>query len=320
MNQSINKTVEQIAAVLKQSEKPFLILTHTHPDADTLGSASALAQILKKCGKKAKVLTGNVPARYMFLDKNKVFVKESKEDCFIISVDIASPKLLGDFETEYSDKINLTIDHHMGNNIECEYKLLMSDRVACGEIIYELMIALGVDLDSEIAEALYAAIVSDSGGFKYSSVRPQTHIIAAQLIEQRIDFAEINRLLFDMKTKEQFTISKLAYTLLEFFSDEKIALIGFNDEMLKEHNIVETEFSDVAQLPRQLEGVEVGILIRPDSNGGYKLSLRSNKFVNVAEICNIFGGGGHYHAAGCNISGSLEDVKSVIVKEVEKRF
>lgn len=331
MNNRMIGTAE-VADLLASEERNILILTHTHPDADTLGSAAALALALRSLGKKAEVLVRNIPDRYSFLEELDVFLCEDKGALqskvigrLVVSVDIASLTLLGDYEDLFTGKIDIAIDHHLGNSIEADLKVIDHKKAACGELIYEIIKSLNVEITPDIATALYAAISSDTGGFKFSSVSPKTHLIAAELIETGIDFAEINRLLFETKTKEQFILEKLAYTATELCFDDKIAIIAFTNEMLTDIgiNVENMEFGAISQLPRQLEGVEVGVVIRPSGkpeDQKFKVSMRSNRFVNVSEICAAFGGGGHYHAAGCTLSGDIEAVKTEIVREVEKGF
>lgn len=301
-----------------------MLLTHSHPDADTLGSAAALALALRHIGKNAAVLTGYVSPRYDFLNKDEVFVTASPYNKQItISVDIASPTLLGEHGKTFIDKIDLAIDHHIGNSLNAKQKLVLTERAACGEIIYDLIVAMNVEITPDIAETLYAAISSDTGGFKFSAVSSHTHNIAAELLKTGIDFAEINRILFETKSKEQFLLEKIAYSSLEIYADGMIAIISFDIKSLLEFGIdaIQTDYGGIAQLPRQLEGVEVGIMFRPEiGDNRYKISMRSNRYINVAEICAVFGGGGHYHAAGCSIDGELDVVKRVVVREVEKRF
>ena len=319
-------TIHEAAQFLcsTQDSNNFLLLTHSHPDADTLGSAAALALALRQIGKNAAVLTGYVSPRYAFLNKDDVFVTSSPfEKHIIISIDIASPTLLGEHGETFVDNINLAIDHHIENSLKAARKLVMTERAACGEIVFDLIISMKATITPDIAETLYAAISSDTGGFKYSAVSAHTHNIAAELLKTGIDFAEINRILFETKSKEQFLLEKIAYSSLEIYDNGLIALISFDCKSLAEYGIdaIQTDYGGIAQLPRQLEGVEVGIMLRPESGDkSFKISMRSNRYINVAEICANFGGGGHYHAAGCSIKGELDEVKRVVVREVEKRF
>ena len=322
---TINEAVEFLCETNEAlPQNNFLLLTHSHPDADTLGSATALALALRQLGKNAAVLTGFVPSRYAFLNKDGVFVASSPyKKHLTVSADIASPRLLGEHGEAFDNKIDLAIDHHIENTLSAKRKLVLTERAACGEIIYDLITAMNVAITPDIAEALYAAISSDTGGFKYSAVSAHTHNIAAELLKTGIDFAEINRILFETKSKEQFLLEKIAYSSLEIFADGFIALISFDSKALSDFGIdaIQTDYGGIAQLPRQLEGVEVGIMLRPEiGDKSYKISMRSNRYINVAEICALFGGGGHYHAAGCSIVGELDEVKSVVVREVEKRF
>lgn len=299
---SINKA----AAFLKECDG-CLIYTHASPDGDTLGSATALALILRQLGKSAFVFSiDGIPEKLSFLPTENIFIEKEPEafDGFtLISVDVAGPRMLGNAQNK---RFALSIDHHKVNTIDCENLLLMHDRIACGEIIFMLADELGIEITKETAVALYAAISSDSGGFRYDATKPETHRMAARLLETGIDFAEINRFLFESKTMAQVELIKTAYQNLEFINGGKFAIVAIRPEEVENCGATESDFDCINSIPREISGVLASAVIRQKSDG-IKVSMRSNADIDVAEIAKSQGGGGHYHAAGFTFGGSFDE-------------
>ena len=299
---SINKA----AAFLKECDG-YLIYTHASPDGDTLGSAIALVLALRRLGKKAYAFSiDGIPEKLKFLPTENVFIENEPEnlaDYTLVSVDIAGPKMLGSAKNK---SFALSIDHHKVNTIDCKSLLLMADRIACGEIIYMLIDALNVEITKDMAIALYAAVSSDSGGFRYEATKPETYVMAARLIEIGIDFAEINRFLFESKSLAQVELIKTAYKNLQILRDGKFAIVAIRPDEVARCGAAESDFDCINSIPREIAGVLASAVIRQKSDG-IKVSMRSNADIDVAEISKSQGGGGHYHAAGFTYSGSFDE-------------
>lgn len=305
--------IKEAAAFLKGSDG-YLIYTHANPDGDTLGSSLALAMGLRQIGKQASVFSvDGIPEKLSFLPSDGYFASEP--ECFNgvtpISVDVAGPKMLfGAKNTSFK----LAIDHHKVNTVESEMHLVMADKIACGEIIFMLLEELGADITKPIAEALYTAMCSDSGGFRYSATTAQTHIMAAKCLDTGIDFAEINRKLFECKSRAQIMLIKTAYRNLELLQNGRFAFVAVRPQEAEECGAVDADFDCVNSIPREIAGVEASAVVRQKA-GSVKISLRSNADIDVAEIAKKYGGGGHYHAAGltldCDFDTALNTLRSI---------
>ncbi|BED93020.1 MAG: DHH family phosphoesterase [Candidatus Paraimprobicoccus trichonymphae] len=309
------KKLNELADILKTKDN-ICILTHIYPDGDTLGSAFALCRAFQKIGKKSKVLcSDNTQKKYenlKFFIENQDFKIE-----YIISVDIADLSLLGENLAEYSDKININIDHHISNKRFAEINYVNFKSAATAEIIYDLLLELEIEIDIKIAECLYIGISTDTGCFKYPNTSSRSHRITAELINTGIDISKINHNLFEIKSKKIIKIENIIYKNLEYFCDEKCAFIYITQKMLKDLNIKnDNELEGLASIPKQIEGVEIGITIREKPDNLYKISVRTNNNVNAVKICEIFGGGGHPNASGCFIKGNLEYVKIQLLKSI----
>ncbi len=311
---------ESEAVAFFRERDRFLIFTHNSADADTVGSARALVLALRKLGKQADAFNREgVPARLSFLRPEEVFLAELPplEGRTLVSVDVASPKLLS--EPESSFVFALSIDHHMVNSMRCERLYLRDDFPAAGELVFLLLEEMGFAFGREpdISEALYAAISSDSGGFRYASTRPDTMRHAAALMEAGIDFARINRLLFECKTPVEVAIEKLGYERLELLFGGRFALLAVTQEDLDEAGATAQDCEGLNQIPRQIAGVQASAVIRP-KDGEIKVSLRSNEDVDVASLAALFGGGGHFHAAGFSVrGGTVAGVRRTLLEKVE---
>lgn len=314
---SIRINEAEAAAFFLEHDR-FLIFTHNTPDADTIGSACALVRGLRKLGKQADAFNREgVPARLAFLQPETLFLPElpDPEGRTLVSVDVASPRVLSGQEASYT--FALAIDHHEISTVPCEKLYLEEHFPAAGEMVFVLLKELGVSPDTEIAAALYAAISSDSGGFRFSSTRPNTMRIAAELMETGIDFAKINRLLFDSKRPVEVAVERLGYERLKLYFDGRFALVAVTQEDLSEAGASDQDCEQLKHLPRQIAGVQVSAVIRPNGTE-IKCSLRSNEEINVATLAAEFGGGGHFHAAGFSVQGGTVDaVKQTLLEKIK---
>lgn len=308
-----NKITISEAADFLRANDSFLIVTHANPDGDTLGSGYGLCLALRSLGKKANVvLDGELPARFAFLSEG--YAEQELEPKTIVAVDLASPRLFGE-NRALAEKTDLCIDHHSTNEIYAKRTLVDGCAAANCEIIYKLILALGAEITKQIAVCLYTGIATDTGCFKFSNTTVQTHEIAGRLMSLGIDFAKINYEMFDLKTRERLTAERLFLEGMEFYFDGKCALSVISRELTEQSGIDEAEFDGLASIPRQIEGVDVGVTVKEKKNG-YKISLRSSEAIDVSAICAKFGGGGHLRAAGCFIGEELSKTKELLLEEI----
>lgn len=295
----------------------YYILTHINPDGDTLGAGFALADALRSMGKNANVLCSDeLPLRYLFLfDKYQPW---DFEDRTIVSVDIADLQLLGDELSIYKDRIDLCIDHHVSNSMYAKRTFLDGAASATCEMMYNVIVEMGVPINKTIAKCLYTGIATDTGCFKYGNTTVAAHVIAGELISHDIDFAIINHLMFDLKTRSRLKAEQILISNMEFHLDGMCALITITKDLIKQTQVDESEFDGLASIPRQVEGVSIGVTIKEKETGVYKISMRSSDNVDVSQICGHFGGGGHTRAAGCQLEGELDEIKARILKKVEE--
>lgn len=303
-------SVKQCADILREKDN-ILILTHANPDGDTLGCGYALCRALMKIGKICEVINADsIPKKYNYLFDDIVEIKFKPE--YVVAVDVATINLLGGLEEQY--KIDMCIDHHSTNTEYADYLLLEDVPAAC-QIMYEVVLALGVEVDKKIANCLYTGLTTDTGCFRYDSTTAQTYRVAANLIEAGADNGKINRIMFETKTKTYARLERLAIETMRFYEHERVAVITVTQEMfqLTGSNMQETE--GLAPLTRQIEGVEIGITITEKPDGSCKASIRTFESVNAAELAKCFGGGGHAQAAGCRFDCDVKEARRLLVEK-----
>lgn len=301
-------SVKKCADILREKDN-ILILTHANPDGDTLGSGFALCRALMKIGKICAVINADdIPKKYNYLFDDIVEIKFKPD--YVVAVDVATVKLLGGLEEQY--KIDMCIDHH-STNTEYANLLLLEDAPAACQIMYEVVLALGVEVDKKIADCLYTGLTTDTGCFRYDSTTAQTYRVAADLIDAGADNGRINRIMFETKSKTYARLERLAIESMRFYEHERVAVITVTQEMfqLTGSNAQETE--GLAPLTRQIEGVEIGITIQERPDGTCKASIRTFESVNAAKLAACFGGGGHAQAAGCKFDCDVKEARRLLV-------
>lgn len=297
----------------------FLVVCHACPDGDTIGSSAALVMLLRKKGKTAWAYCPDpVPEKLVPFEGNGIFTNDIPQDTVKISVDVATPAMLGDKQEAFG-VFDLSIDHHKINSIPCERLLIRDNFISNAEIIADLYDELSVGIDKDAAVCLYAGISSDSGGFRYSNTRPQTMRLAARLMETGIDFAAINRQLFDKMTPSVLALMKAAYGSVELYYGGKLAIVTISKEEYEQSGALDTDLDEIKSIPRRIDGVEVSAMIRPKGDKA-QISLRSNEYFDVAAFCREMGGGGHTRAAAFRTEGTPEQAKAMLIKALEGRL
>ena len=302
---------------LKNANK-IAIFNHINPDGDAHGSAFALKLALQALGKHAEVFlrVGDDLTKEYKLVKGTEKSHLAISDCdLFVAVDCADRERLGEFGEIFQGN-TVAIDHHITHKPFADTTLVVADSPATGEIIFDVVKALGVEITHHIAYNLYLAIVCDTGSFKYSSTTAKTHAVAAELINTGIDFADMTKRLFDSKSWEYLQMYKKGIESLEVYADGKIALLAFCEEDFKNAGISETDADGMVNLPNSVAGIEVGVYIRQRGDM-FKVSLRSSGRLDVAKIAEEFGGGGHERASGFSMKLPLSCVKSTIVEKLK---
>lgn len=304
------------AARLLLKADDILILTHKNPDGDTLGSGFALCAALRGLNKRAHVVNADrISARYSYMSDEHDAGELDFEPRFIVAVDTAAVGLMGELSS-FADKVDLCIDHHGTNEGYAETLWCDPEAASCGEMVYELLCELGVGITPYIANCLYTGVSTDTGCFRYANTTAKSHRVAAALFESGCDFTELNRLLFETKTRERAKLEQLAMAGIEYALEGRLAFITVTLDMLERSGCSASDVEGITAMARTIEGVEAGVTLREQQNGSWKVSVRTVT-LDAASLCENFGGGGHKRAAGFECSGTAFDVKCVVCGAVE---
>jgi len=298
------------------ASKSFLICMHIDPDGDTIGSASAFASIVERTGKEFKIFSPNkIPDIYGFIkhmDKVSYEIGPSEHFDVLVAVDCGDIKRIGKEEKIRSlADIIVNIDHHKDNTGfgNVNYTRISS---STGELIYDLTKEMKFDIDKEMAEALYVAITTDTGRFKYDNTSAKTFEAAADLVKKGVDPHDISVKVYESRNMSEIRILGRALDKIETSPDGKIAWIKITGKDLSETGSRNEELNGIVDYLRSIKSVEVAYFLRELGGGKIKLNFRS-KSKNVQKIAKEFNGGGHNMAAGAVIDGNIDEVADKVL-------
>ena len=305
----------------------FVVTSHISPDGDNIGSTLSMYYALNKLGKNVfYVLDDNPPLNLRFLlkDINILRSEEFKlEDYSIIALDCGDKKriCLSDEIINNAKKL-ICIDHHASNDHYGDFNYIDIDASSTCELVYNFLKRFSEVnnlniIDEKIATCLYTGLVTDTGNFAYANTHPSSFEMAKDLLLTGAKKEEIIQNVFQSNPYNYYKLLGEALNTLEIV-DNKVSSIMITKEMLKRNVISFNDVDGITSYTRDIEGVEVGILLKEKKQNEVKVSLRSKNYVNVSEIAKTFNGGGHIRAAGCTIYDSIENAKEKVLKEVLK--
>ena len=289
--------------------KTLVILTHMNPDGDAIGSSLALYCSLLKLKKDVDVIVPEHSSIYNFLPRINDLKKEPTKEQYDIAIalDCGDIKRLNGFSESFENaKCKISIDHHEINTMFADYNFVNPASPACAQILITVIEALGVEIDNEIGTCLLTGILTDTGGFKYPATSAETFEFTAELLRKGVKVSDIYKRVLQTISKKSFELRKVAINRLELLENGKIAFTYITNKDMETVEAEEGDHEGIVDIGRDIEGVEVSIFLKETEDGTYKISLRSNEYVNVADIALLFNGGGHIRAAGGSITGTIE--------------
>ena len=324
-----NSSLYEIANAIKGIGPKVTLYPHVNMDGDTLGSCIALAYALQAMGKNITiVLAEEIPENLAFLDSEMEFcmkAEDNKELCMnsdaAIIIDSGElNRLPGREEYFLSGTVKICVDHHGTAEPFCDYNYIDPDAAATGQIIWNLIKELGVQLSDiekiKIAEAIFTAITTDTGNFQYSNTQKETHEIMVELYDWGLNASRVSVEIYQSNRVERLRITAEVLSKMELICNGKVAIAYCSQDMLLKTGgrMEETEWI-VGEL-RGIRGVEVAVFLKEDKPNQIKASLRSKNYYNVAELAKEFGGGGHIRASGYTSHKSLYES----IQEIKKRM
>ncbi len=307
-----------------QKGSSIAVISHVNPDGDSLGSLLGLSLALRKLGAAVTTFVNDeVPSKFKFLpsidsalrydvSQEKVF-----DQCFVL--DCGDEKRLG-YSIDILEKSRqvINIDHHISNNGFGDIDIVDSGASSTCEIIYHIITQeMGVPMDQAIATCLYTGMVTDTGNFRYDSTSPDTHRIAASMLEAGVDLHKITFYLQQNNSLGSVKLLGHLLTEMEVYAEGKVAVMQVTRQILEEYEVQYDEVEGMINYGRDIEGVEVAVVLKELSEQGVKVSLRSKTSFDVSKLAQAFGGGGHRKASGAVIDCNIEEAKKQILDKIQ---
>jgi phosphoesterase RecJ-like protein len=320
------ETVKKIVDKIMESNS-IVIFSHVSPDGDSIGTSIALYLSLKEMGKEVyNCVDDKIPNVYNFLYGSEDIVShdslnKNNYDCLIF-LDCADEFRAGKnaYNLLLKTKDTINIDHHASNNFFASYNLVESKAAATGEIVYDLILKMNSDITSDIAAALYVALITDTGSFRFDNVTSHTMDLASKLINIGVDINKVRVNLWESKSSESVVFLGKVLSTLEVSLDGTISWIIAKNNLINSMDIDTSELDQIINYPKSIKGVEIALYFKELSNGSVKIGFRSKKFVDVSKLAAFFNGGGHPRAAGCIMKGKIDDVFDKVIKKTEEFY
>lgn len=305
-----------------KSAKKILLLSHVNPDGDTLGSMCALySMIYSRFKKKADMsVVSNVPYNYKFLpnvDLAQRYFDPSLVYDLVITLDVAAIDRVRDAKIFFDKaKCTVNIDHHKTNPRFGDYQLIEDEASSCGEVLYNYFKKHNWEITKDAAICLYVAIMTDTGNFRFENTSSQAFRAVADLVEIGAEPNKLYKNCYETKTKNLVMFQNYCVNKAEFLDDNKIVYTTVYKKDLEKFSAGEDFTDGIAETLRAIDSTEISFVLKEVESKLTKVSMRSKK-VDVAKICESFGGGGHTFAAGCTIKASIKDSIEKILKEIK---
>jgi len=290
----------------------FTILSHRRPDGDTIGSSAALCLGLRQLGKKAHVLENKeVSSRFQWLHAG--LTKECVEDGdVIVSTDVASPGMLPKAFQQLLGTIQLRIDHHGSATSFTDVELVDPNSASCAELVWDVLVMMGVKADKAIAEAVYVGVSTDTGCFRFSNTNAHTFAVAAECTRAGARIYELNQELFETNTLGRLKMQAWIVDHMKMIRGGEMAICAIPLAVEQGIGVTEDDMDNISSFPRTVAGVCMAATLRETSDGDTKISVRAVPGYDATAIAARFGGGGHKGAAGASLKLPLEEAAKAV--------
>jgi phosphoesterase RecJ-like protein len=298
----------------------FVVSSHARPDGDAIGSELAMAYALRAMGKDVQVVNADpAPAPIMqFPGVSDIRIAAAVEGAFDAALIMECGDLARTGVSGLDSFFVVNIDHHPGNTGYGELRWFEPAAAACGEMVFDLVAALGVPLSREIATHIYLAILTDTGSFHYSSISPRTFEICKATLEAGVDPVLVARNVFDSNSMGRLKLFGAVLSAMQIASSGRVSVLYFDDPMARAAGGTYDDTDGLINLPLTVKEIQAVVFFKHVAGDQYRVSLRSKGNVDIGAIAKGFGGGGHKNAAGCTAQGALDALRETFVDEIER--
>jgi len=316
----MSSTPQEIAQIVDaiRSRQRFVLSSHARPDGDSIGSQLAMAYALRDMGKHVELVNSDAaPPQLMgFPGVPDIRIAPAVDGSFDASIIMECSDLARTGVTGLDRAFVINIDHHPGNKAYGQINWFNASAAACAEMVFDLIVALGVRLTPEIATHIYLAILTDTGSFHYSSISPKTFDICRQLLEAGVDPVRVSRQVFDSNSMGRLKLLASVLGGMTFDPSNRIGILFLDHAMARAAGGTYDDTEGLINQPLTVKEVQAVVFFKQSEGDDYRVSMRSKGDVDIGAVAKEFGGGGHKNAAGCSVSGPIEALKTMFSEKI----
>jgi bifunctional oligoribonuclease and PAP phosphatase NrnA len=311
----LSRIVEAIA-----SRQRFVLSSHSRPDGDSIGSQLAMAYALKALGKEVVAINADLapPPLLAFPGVPDIRVASEAVGPFDAAIIMECGDLARTGVAGLERYFVINIDHHPGNTSYGQINWFDDSAAACGEMVYDVVQALGVPLTVEIATHVYLAILTDTGSFHYSNITPRTFAIAGECIEAGVDPLLVARNVYDSNNMGRLKLFGAVLSAMQIDQTGRIAIVYLDHEMARAAGGTYEDTEGLINLPLTVKEIQAVVFFKEHEGETYRVSMRSKGDIDIGAIAKEFGGGGHKNAAGCTVTGAIDALQKTFVEKMER--
>jgi bifunctional oligoribonuclease and PAP phosphatase NrnA len=315
---TINPPIQDIAHAIRSRQR-FVLSSHSRPDGDSIGSQLAMVYALRALGKEAIAVNADPapPPLMQFPGVPEIRIAPTVDGEFDAAIIMECSDLARTGVSGLDRSFVINIDHHPGNTGFGQLMWFDSSAAACGEMVFDLVKALGVPLSREIATHVYLAILTDTGSFHYSSISPRTFEICRETIEAGVDPVLVARNVYDSNSMGRLKLFGAVLSAMQIDGTGRIAIVYLDHEMAREAGGTYEDTEGLINLPLTVKEIEAVVFFKQTEGEQYRVSLRSKGDIDVGGVAKSFGGGGHKNAAGCTVSGAIDALQKLFIAKIE---
>jgi phosphoesterase RecJ-like protein len=303
-----------------RSRQRFVISSHARPDGDAIGSQLAMGYALREMGKAFDIVNADpAPGPLMqFPGVPEIRIGPAVEDDFDAAIIMECGDLARTGVTGLDRFFVINIDHHPGNTAYGSLNWFDASAAACGEMVFELVRALGVPLTPVIATHIYLAILTDTGSFHYSSISPRTFEMCREALEAGVDPVLVARHVYDSNNMGRLKLFGAVLSAMQIDSTGRIAIVYLDHEMAREAGGTYEDTEGLINLPLTVKEIQAVVFFKQIEGDEYRVSMRSKGDIDIGAVAKQFGGGGHKNAAGCTVTGAIDALQKLFVEKIEQ--
>ena len=304
------------------NRRRILLTSHARPDGDSIGSQLSLAFALDTLGKEVRIVNADAaPEHYLDfpgMDRIEIAAAVPADAAADAVVVMECSDLTRTGVAGLEGRFIINIDHHAGNRMYGALNWFDESAAACGEMVFDLIAALGVPLTTDIATHIYLAILTDTGSFHHSNITPRTFDICRRTVEAGVKPAAMARRVFDSNSFGKLKLIGALLDAMELVDNGRLAVLYLDDAMLSACGCTHNDTEGLINLPLTAREIQAVVFFKASPDGSVRVSMRSKYDVDVRMVANGFGGGGHKNAAGFTVEGPLERVRPEIIARITR--